>query len=660
MLQQRGRAFWLMTLIAGGLVLAVALNLSDWLRGGFGWRWGYSIAPFDRILILTGVVFGYLIVIWRVQKSRLWLLFLVVIIGFCVISFGAGYVREGDAFYTMIARTISPAATAPHAVGVLLDWSGDLWRDWSELMPNLPRHVALSPPGAPMWYGFLEDMLTPHPAISQALREPIFPYQCHTYATMKYTAPEWASAWFGILMPLWAALAVLPLYAVAKSLFSEPHARRIIIGWALVPSFAMFAGSWNTLYPLIAISSFLYLHLGITHGITAGLKNRRTIRHLILSGFIAGVGSFINFAFMPMFLLFGLYALMSALWGKKPIRSSRLFFAEGVGIFFGIGMTIVWMIYWLITRETPLEILRMALNDHFALDRNYLFWVFMHVWDWVLFAGVIWALLSAYGLWHHFRTRQKGAMPPIVLLNLALWLMVIITTISNSARGETARVWSWMTPFLLLVAYDGILRLFNHPQADTTDPASLKRAWWVVHGLQAMSVILLASHLNVFTTELTAPPARPQPIADMTAIQARFTRMSDTANFDLVGWRGEYDPERNAIRLWVNWTNEQQVYDALWFGATPVSPDGVAGDMVLWQPREFFGMDMRYPTTCWSPNQAPIGDMVIIPLPENATSGDWWVSVAIFGDESQAEGRLVVNGDELQVGVGGIRVLTTP
>lgn len=654
------RSFLLMTLISAGVLLAIAFDLSEWLRGGFGWRWSYTRVPYARVIVLVFIMIAYLILIWQLQKRRLWILFGGVMLGATVIALGTAYLRDGDALYTMLVRTLSAGATAPHPVGVWLNSAEaeSLWRDWSMLMPNLPRHVALSPPGAPFWYALLESAFNILPvSISEALRDPLYFYQCHAYRFINYTPAEWASAWFGITMPFWASLTVIPLFATAKQFFTEEASRRIIIGWALVPSIALWAGSWNSLYPFFAITSFLYLHLGITTSAKNGFRRAGSLRYLLIAGFVAGVGSFINFAFMPMFLLFGLYTLLSAFLGQKPIRSSRLLHAEMVGILFGLGMLIVWGTYWLITRETPLEILNVALDDHLELDRNYWFWVVMHVWDWILFAGVIWALLSLYGLFWGWRGRTKGAMQPILLLSLSLWLTVLITTLSNTARGETGRVWSWMIPFLLITAYEGITRLVTHPKERHM---SLSDSWWVVHWIQACAVVILGSFLSVFNTELFFTP-RPVPIENTTPIQATFVRVGDNARFGLTGWRGEYDPDQNAIILWLNWTSDQRISDVLWFGATPVSPDGTAGDMVIWQPGEFFEMiyidqPRNYPTTCWLPNENPIGDMVVIPLPDNPMMGEWWVSIAIFGDKEQVEGRLLVNGDELQVGIGGIAV----
>lgn len=650
------RAFGVMIFITVGLLLALAFNITEWLRGGFGWRWDYAPAPFGHILVMSVIVIAYVLAMHTLSQRRLWMLFTGVIVGSAFIAYGAAYVRSGDALFTMLTRTLSAGATAPHPVGIWLDSPevASLWRDWSALMPNLPRHVALSPPGAPMWYAALEAVFNILPtSLSEMLRAPLYPYQCHVYTFIKYTPAEWAVAWFGILMPVVAGFIVIPLFVVARQFFDEQQARHIIVAWGLVPNMALWAGSWNTLYPLFAITSFLYLHLAITHGVQHGLRHPKTMRHAYLSGLWAGVASFINFAIIPMFLLFGLYTLLIAFLGTKPVKSSRLFFAEMIGIIFGIGVLTIWFIYWLFTGETPLEILNMALRGHLDLERNYWFWIIMHVWDWVLFAGIMWALLSIYGMIQGYLTRQKHQpLPPIVILGISLWAMLIIITLSNTARGETGRVWSWMTPFLLLSAYDGMSRLISQPSQRRL---SATTAWNVVNGMQALSVVILAGFLAVFNTELTPPPLRPEPIADVIDTHTVFTRSTDHASFILTGWRGEYDPQRNALILWLNWTSDRHIYDALWFAATPVSPDGVAGDMVLWQPRQFFSQDQRYPTTCWSPNQPPLGDMVIIPLPDDPQSGGWWVSLAIFGDAEGVEGRLSVDG-ELQVGIGGIRV----
>lgn len=646
-------SFLLMTLISVGLLLAITFDLSEWLRGGYGWRWGYISTPYPRMIVLGLVIVGYLIVIGQLQKRRLWMLFLGVMLGATAIAWGVAYLRDGDALYTMLVRTLSSGATAPHPVGVKLDSIGTQWQDWSALMPTLPRHVALSPPGAPFWYALLESVFNAFPSsVTQALRAPLFPYQCHVFSFTQYSPTEWAIAWFGITMPFWASLIVIPLFATAKQFFSDEASRRIIIAWALVPSIALWAGSWNSLYPVFAITSFLYLHLGITNSTQNGLKRARSLRYLLISGFVAGIASFINFAFMPMFLLFGLYTLISAFLGQKPIHTSRLFHAVMVGIIFGVGMITVWGIYWLFTKETPLEILNVALNDHLELDRNYWFWVVMHVWDWVLFAGIMWALLSLYGLFWGFRRHEKGTIQPILLLSLSLWLTVLITTLSNTARSETGRVWSWMIPFLLLSAYDGIIRLIN--QSPEKKP-QFSTSWWVVNILQASAVLVLGSYLSVFDTELTQI-SRPTPIENTIPVQATFTRVGDNATFHLVGWRGEYDPDQNALIVSLNWTSDQQNYDVLWFGATPVSPDGTAGNMVIWQPGDYIEPHNQFLTTCWQPDENPIGDIVVIPLPENPMSGEWWVSIAIFGDKDQPEGRLLVNGSELQMGIGGIAV----
>lgn len=66
-----------------------------------------------------------------------------------------------------------------------------------------------------------------------------------------------------------------------------------------------------------------------------------------------------------------------------------------------------------------------------------------------------------------------------------------------------------------------------------------------------------------------------------------------------------------------------------------------------------------YPVTCWMPGDT-VHHRVTLPLPENAVSGAWYVSLSAFGDETLPEGRLRVRlpdgTTEGQVGLGPVDI----
>jgi hypothetical protein len=105
----------------------------------------------------------------------------------------------------------------------------------------------------------------------------------------------------------------------------------------------------------------------------------------------------------------------------------------------------------------------------------------------------------------------------------------------------------------------------------------------------------------------------------------------------------------------LNWQPLGQITTPYWFAALLVAPDGsVPQDTVVWQ-----ALDTAYPTTCWKPGEV-VGDVIHLPLPNNAQAGEWWISLSVFGDKTHPEARLPVTlpdgtgGD--QIGLGPVRI----
>ncbi|HRL12958.1 MAG TPA: hypothetical protein PKX07_13830, partial [Aggregatilineales bacterium] len=53
------RALWIMSLLTLVVAAAFAVDLTPWLRGGFGWRWQYAPAFDARVLplLIAAVVY---------------------------------------------------------------------------------------------------------------------------------------------------------------------------------------------------------------------------------------------------------------------------------------------------------------------------------------------------------------------------------------------------------------------------------------------------------------------------------------------------------------------------------------------------------------------------------------------------------------------------
>src|SRR5579864_9298243 len=146
------------------------------------------------------------------------------------------------------------------------------WQAWPSLMLTylqpgahamLSAHVALDPPGSPTLFYLTRRALTALPGIANFLANLIRPYQCQTFVIMAYDNPTLASAWLGILSPLWAALTIVPLTWATRRLYNDTVARAVLIGWPLIPALALFTPTGNTLYPLFVVGSFAALLAGL-------------------------------------------------------------------------------------------------------------------------------------------------------------------------------------------------------------------------------------------------------------------------------------------------------------------------------------------------------------------------------------------------------------
>jgi len=526
--------------------------------------------------------------------------------------------RHDDIGYELFARTASGVTTGPHLAAAEIDWGAGDWRNWPAVMTGYQGrsvHVALSPPGLPLWYGLLNAIFDAVPDAANRLQLSLMPYQCSNYALLAYTPAEWASAWFGMLMPLWAALAVFPLYGVARRVIGAEAARWPLLWFPLIPALALFVPTWNTLYPLFSLSAFWLLLIG--------LEKRRGVLCFIAAGLLTGLLTFANFSLVPLAGLLGFYTLLhyGRQWQKAVI----------VGLWFGVGFIALWLIYGLVTGLTPLDLLRVAFDEHLSLERPYIPWLWLHFWEWALLTGIPLIVLWLWTAW-----RQNG---PPRLLAVALLLTMIALLLSGTARGETGRVWLFFSPFVLIVAGSAIRATHAPPL----------RNGILITAAQAALLIALASTWNVIGADLTPPDNPPGAVNASRPANAHF----DGA-FQLIGWDAESDTTEGAITLRLNWQADSAMTTPYWFSALLVGPDGAAlPEAVVWQP-----LQTRYPTTCWRPGET-VGDTISLPLPANAQAGEWWISLAAFGDATAQQRLPVTLADgaiDQQVGLGPVSV----
>jgi len=601
-------------------------DVIPFLRGGYGWQWPYVPVAFIRLMpLIAGAALalsGSVLLLrarlrWQIAWS--WL-------SVSTLTLAALSARHDQPGVELILRTLSPLTTGAHAAAMTIDWDDPAWLEWADVMVDLEgqiAHVNLAPPALPLVYASVVDGFEHTPnSIVTALAAPILAAQCHNYALLDYTPAQWAAAWIGVLMPLWAGLAVIPLVALARRLHPDTDRPAHIAAalYPLVPSLLIFAPTWNTVYPLLSLTAFWLLDRGLS------AADRSQFLWTFAAGAAAGLCIFVNFAFVPLGLLFGLYALTHWHGVDRPAGRSLTHVIRS-GMACAAGAALPWGIYGMLTGSWPWELLSTSMGMHLELERDYLPWIWLHGWDWALWTG-----LPVIGLWLLAALRRSRTADG--RLALALLITIGILLVSNFARGETGRVWTLFVPFVVI--------------AGASVLADLQRALPVVllTGIaQTAWLIALTAVIDAVAVDLSLPPAAPAPQTVSHSLEAVFADQ-----FTLIGW--DATAVDGGISLRLNWRAETVNYTPYWLSALLVDSSGaVIGESVVWQPN-----DTRYPITCWKPGDV-IGDEIRIPLPSNAPPGDYWISVAAFADDAGLN-RLPVRlpGSDLsdQVGLGPV------
>lgn len=622
------RIVTLTLLVSLALAVAFLFDLLPILRGDeiLNWQWGYNPPNFRAIPLAICTVI-YLLVAARLFKYRPRWLMLWSIIGTVILSFAVIYVRFDNVLYEQWLRTVSGLTTGPHLAGAVIDWSSPrTLTQWADVMwdfDTLSGHIALSPPGLPIFYGGLNAILDNIPAITQPVYAQLVPNQCHNYIMLDYTPAEWTSSLFGVLMPLWSALTVFPLYACAKRLTGH-YAKWVIVWWAIVPSMLIFTPNWNSFYPLLTLLAFWFYLVGLeSHRLKA-------IGSWIIAGFFVSLLTFANVSLAPLPAVFGFYTLLHYIRNER--KEKPFYRPLMIGLWFGLGTFSVWLVYyWVSGGTTPLDILDVAMGRHLGQERLYLPWVVFHFWEWAFFTGIPLILLWLYTAWKQIRgVRNQGTHTALSIL-----LTLLILVFSGTARGETGRVWLFFSPFVLI----SVVELFRLLKPESN------RAGWLITWTQAIFMLSICITIpTVDVLDFTHPPKAPEVITNTRPIDIQFDD-----KLQLVGWNG--DIVDNELILTLTWQTKRRILEPYWFAALLVDPEGnPSGEAVVWQP-----FDTRYPTTCWKPNTF-LSDQVRLPMPEDPLPGDWWISLTIIPDDENPENRLTVTlpdgSQDTQLGLG--------
>jgi 4-amino-4-deoxy-L-arabinose transferase-like glycosyltransferase len=544
-------------------------------------KWGRALLDGERPLPHTPVT--YLVFIWLaiplIQLALLW---------------PDRYAIIRPLFF----RTISSGASGVFTVGSHIGNTTDFLTRYTELMPTFPVHPQRYPPGLPLLIHGGQRLFAQFPRLSDQIGYYFRLYQCRDLALMSLPNSALAAATVQMLLPLFSGLVVFPLYGLARRALGRETAVYTVALYPLIPSFALWAAIWDQFYPLLAVMAWYFFYMGLT-------GRRRSL--IGLAGMIISVASFLTFGILALLVPMGLWALFWLLLNGRE-RNWRAILLDGC--FFFLGVISVWAIVQIVFGTSFWEIWQVSMGFHLGLGLNYKKWVWLHLYDFGIFLSIPLLILTVIGLLLAVRDSWLRHWQPFIL---AFGLGLLLLDISGMSQGEVSRVWLFLTPFAVITAVWGQLRLFRKP-----------RAMAVILGLMVIQLLIFNAFLRILTTGVADPV--PREVVYTTPAFANPLDVQFGEEVRLLGYELEetaVSPSR-PLHLTLFWKSLQPMNHPYTVFTQLLGPD----NQVIAQ-QDNMPVQNSLPTTCWLPGEV-VSDPYVLNIGPDVLPGSYTLVTGLY------------------------------
>lgn len=447
-----GYGLWVIALLTLALSIAIAINVTPWLRGPDGfyeWRWKYNPDFVPARLVYVGVaaalLTGWYALARRCERVSAWLLTALVPIG---LAMQLSVLSTGELGLQIVARVLNPAyygyyppATRIDDMGAFIDTYADAQADFTH--PRLQTH----PPGNVVFHWLILRGVESVPALTGMAAPLVEPRLA--------SLPDWIKGYSmtdivggmvaSLFIPTIGALAVIPLFLLAREALDEEAARRAALLYLLAPSLTLFEPKIDVVYTLLSCLALLLVYLGMRGG---------RLWLVYLSGLLGSVGVFMSYSLIPLCLTLGLFALISGtvawrrgetgLW--RVILTLLVLALGGITVQLAAGLLLGYepVRAYLVMRER---------TARYNMVRDYWYSLFYTPYDLLLFAGIPASALligRVVRLARQIRRRAPAERIDWMLISglVAIGLMIL----SGVQKAENARVFLYTMPVMVLFA----------------------------------------------------------------------------------------------------------------------------------------------------------------------------------------------------------------
>ena len=299
---------------------------------------------------------------------------------------------------------------------------------------------------------------------------------------------------------------------------------------------------------------------------------------------------------------------------RNPVRDWKFL---GAALIAGLaGVFSVWLAYRLIYGVSLNDVVAAMWPIHTGYTFDRVTWMFNHPYEFAVFTGLPLAILMLAAWWR--AVQRWRARQPADPLSLSLAVGVVLLSVIDPARDETARTWMIFMPLVVVVASQWLV--------DQTLSRRQLSGVWSLLGVQVLAMLL-------FMRFIALTPVPEVDVATASLPVEANVASAEFGGLQLQGYRVEKAADQLLVDLyWQPRTPADYPY-SIFVHATD-EQGNLIGQQDTW-PQPF--------VTCWQPGQTYL-DRHSVTLPPDRMNAALQLSVGLYNAETGQRVPVTING----------------